>query len=73
MIYSISGLFIMLEIGISAVASLFSVFVMHLHSNWMKGNPVPHWLLQLTCLARTRNKTIKLNDSSARTIKQVSQ
>ncbi len=65
--YGYLGLFIMLELGISTVASIFSVFVMHLHKRWMKGKPVPHWLLKLTCLAKKKRKALQLNDNSTNT------
>ncbi len=47
----------MVEIGLSTVASVFAVFVLHLHSKWVNGIPVPHWLLQLACLEKRKQKT----------------
>jgi hypothetical protein len=61
----ISGLFIMVEIALSSVASVFAVFVMHLHSNWMNGTPVPHWLLKFTCLATKKRNDYKVSKKSS--------
>ncbi len=57
----------MLELGIATIASIVSVFVMHLHRRWMKGTSVPHWLLQLTCLKEKKRKDLEFNDSSTNT------
>ncbi len=54
---TISGLFIMVEIAVASAAAVFSVFVMHMHSNSVKRIPVPRWLLLLTCVPRKKAKT----------------
>jgi hypothetical protein len=51
----------MTEIVIASVSSVFSVFVMHMHSSWMNGTQVPYWLLQLTCLARKKCESSKFS------------
>ena len=61
----ISGLFIMVEIGIASIAAVFSVYVMHLHSNWMNGTPVPHWLLKFTRLAPKNRDSFKISKKSS--------
>jgi hypothetical protein len=61
----------MLEIGISSIATVFSVFVIYLHSNWMNDTAVPQWLLQLTCLAKKKHKPLKISDNSSSDIIQV--
>uniref|UniRef100_A0A914WTU9 Uncharacterized protein n=1 Tax=Plectus sambesii TaxID=2011161 RepID=A0A914WTU9_9BILA len=42
------GLFIILEIALSACASLTSVFVMFQHGRWTKGHPIPKWIVLVT-------------------------
>jgi hypothetical protein len=53
----------MLEIGISSIASIASVFIIYLHSNWMNSTPVPRWLLQLTFLTKKKRKILKFDEN----------
>uniref|UniRef100_A0A914UIH7 Uncharacterized protein n=1 Tax=Plectus sambesii TaxID=2011161 RepID=A0A914UIH7_9BILA len=41
-------LYLILQILISAIAALTSVFMMCLHSQWTKNEPIPDWLLRIT-------------------------
>jgi hypothetical protein len=45
----ITGLFMLAEISLNAVGTLIAVVIMYLHVNAAYDEPVPSWLLTITC------------------------
>jgi len=46
----------LIEIGISAISTLFAVFVMYLHSGWTVGKKPPIWLRCLTGTSKNESQ-----------------
>lgn len=46
----LTGLYILLQIGISAITSLIAVIIMYQNCKWTCGQEVPPWILTLTRL-----------------------
>lgn len=54
-LFLLSGSYIVLQIGIAAVTSLFSVIILHQNRHWASGKPVPAWLSAFVLL-RHKNR-----------------
>ncbi len=64
----------MLEIGLSAVATLFAVIVIFLHKQWMNDTPVPAWLMHITCTSCYKSLKKKMrrgHDSTTTLVRSV--
>uniref|UniRef100_A0A914WP67 Uncharacterized protein n=1 Tax=Plectus sambesii TaxID=2011161 RepID=A0A914WP67_9BILA len=48
------GIYVIIEIVVIAVATLFATLNLHLHKAWMSGTPVPSCLLAITCQYRSK-------------------
>jgi hypothetical protein len=50
-----TGIFMIAEIGLNALATVIAIGIMYVHSNAAFGHAVPVWLLKVVCM-RERNK-----------------
>lgn len=61
----ISGIFVIIEIILIAIATLFSVMNLHLHKTYMSGKRVPNCLLAITCMSKMKTPKAAARSTSA--------